>query len=215
METVKLYVIYLHKNKINGKCYVGQTCQKPEERWGANGNGYKGQDYFYRAIQKYGWNNFEHIILETNIPENLVNEREAFWAGYYHALAPEGYCLKTGEQQHTECSNDLRQIKSKAMKKLWQDPNYRKKTIEKRKEEWQDSKVREVCLKNLDRSGKGGKKRAKAVQCVETGIIYISMREAEKLTGISHTNISQVCSGIRQTAGGFHWKIIFIGENYE
>ena len=57
--------IYLHRNKINNKVYIGQTIQSPEERW-KNGNGYKGCYYFYNAIQKYGWDNFEHIILEQN-----------------------------------------------------------------------------------------------------------------------------------------------------
>lgn len=92
----KKYIIYLHRNKINGKCYVGQTCQKPENRWGSDGSGYKQQVYFYRAIVKYGWNNFDHLILEQDIAEEDVNLREIFWAGYYHSLAPEGYNLKIG-----------------------------------------------------------------------------------------------------------------------
>jgi len=25
--------IYQIKNKLNGKCYIGQTTKKPEERW--------------------------------------------------------------------------------------------------------------------------------------------------------------------------------------
>ena len=31
----------MHKNKINGKIYIGQTCKSPEERWGTNGAKYK------------------------------------------------------------------------------------------------------------------------------------------------------------------------------
>ena len=34
------YIIYKHINKINGKIYIGQTCQKPEYRWN-HGKGYK------------------------------------------------------------------------------------------------------------------------------------------------------------------------------
>ena len=45
-------------------------------------------------------------------------------------------------------------------------------------------------LNNLDRSGKGGKARSKKVECIETGIIYESTREAERQTGIGHNNIS-------------------------
>lgn len=35
---------------------------------------------------------------------------------------------------------------------------------------------------------------------------YNSIQEAEKTTGISHSNIVAVCNGRRKTAGGFIWK---------
>lgn len=28
------FTIYMHRNKINNKVYIGQTCQAPEKRWG-------------------------------------------------------------------------------------------------------------------------------------------------------------------------------------
>ena len=207
-----MYIVYLHRNKINGKCYVGQTCQKPQARWGKQGSGYQAQQYFYRAIKKYGWNNFDHIILEENIPKEKIDEREVFWAGYYHALAPGGYTLKVGSQNHSQNSEQLKAIRSKASKENWKKPEYRELISKRRKEEWQNQEVREKCLKNLDRTGKSGKAKSQKVQCIETGIIYQSMRDAERLTGISHVNISQVCSGARKTAHGFHWKKI-IQEN--
>ena len=57
--------IYCHKNKVNNKIYIGQTKQTPDKRWGANGLNYSSQNYFYRDIIRYGWDNFEHSILET------------------------------------------------------------------------------------------------------------------------------------------------------
>ena len=41
--------------------------QEPEKRWGANGCNYKSSPHFYSAIQKYGWDNFEHNILFTGL----------------------------------------------------------------------------------------------------------------------------------------------------
>ena len=63
----KLYTIYCHKNKINNMCYIGQTCRKyVKTRWNL-GKGYWCSTKFYNAIKKYGWDNFEHIILYTNL----------------------------------------------------------------------------------------------------------------------------------------------------
>jgi len=54
----------------SGKCYIGQTCQSCEERWGINGSNYiKKKDgnfihpKFAQAILKYGWDNIKHEIL--------------------------------------------------------------------------------------------------------------------------------------------------------
>ena len=60
------YCVYLHVNKIDGKKYVGQTCQIPEKRW-KNGLGYKGCVHFFNAIIKYGWDNFEHKIVYNSL----------------------------------------------------------------------------------------------------------------------------------------------------
>lgn len=54
-------------------------------------------------------------------------------------------------------------------------------------------------------------KANKKVLCVETNCIYESLSEAsEKVFGnfSNITNISNVCKGKRNTAGGYHWKFI-------
>lgn len=48
----------------------------------------------------------------------------------------------------------------------------------------------------------------KKVLCIETGIVYKSIREAERQTGVSHNSIGEVCSGKRKSAGKLHWQYI-------
>lgn len=80
-----MYCIYLHRNKINNKVYIGQTKfgDNPNKRW-QNGNGYKENISFYYDIQKYGWNNFEHIILENNLTLDESNKLEKQYI--YHII---------------------------------------------------------------------------------------------------------------------------------
>ena len=61
------YTVYMHTNKINGNFYIGITSLKPNLRYGKNGGNYKDCTYFWNAIQKYGWNNFEHVIIADNL----------------------------------------------------------------------------------------------------------------------------------------------------
>ena len=56
--------------------YVGITSQKPTERWKNNGDGYKRCPIFYRAIQKYGWENFEHQVFASNLTKEEAENME-------------------------------------------------------------------------------------------------------------------------------------------
>lgn len=69
--SMKKYCVYCHTNKINGKKYIGITSQKPQHRW-KNGQGYRNNEYFFRAIEKYGWHNFTHEILYTDLSKEVL-----------------------------------------------------------------------------------------------------------------------------------------------
>lgn len=76
-----MFTLYVHKNKSNDKVYVGYTGRTVTQRWGKDGTKYlqtnkKGQLYhprFANAILKYGWDNFEHIIIR----DDIESEKEA------------------------------------------------------------------------------------------------------------------------------------------
>lgn len=52
------------------------------------------------------------------------------------------------------------------------------------------------------------KKFSKPVRCIETGIIYYSLREAERQTGISKSGIKKCCEKEQKTAGKLHWEYV-------
>lgn len=58
------YSVYCH-TLPSGRKYVGISCN-PVRRWN-NGKGYKKNYLFYRAIEKYGWDNIEHSILHEGL----------------------------------------------------------------------------------------------------------------------------------------------------
>lgn len=51
-------------------------------------------------------------------------------------------------------------------------------------------------------------RKVKPVKCVETGVIYNSVRAAERETKCSSSGISKACKGIYLTCGGFHWEYV-------
>lgn len=48
----------------------------------------------YSACQKYGFRSFTWTILESNIPDNLLDEKEDFYILKHNSLVPNGYNLK-------------------------------------------------------------------------------------------------------------------------
>lgn len=93
-----MYLLYCHINKINGKRYVGLTSKEdPEERWRKNGKGYQSSPHFWKAIQQYGWDNFEHIILAQHLTREEASEQEKYYISLWETINPEkGYNLREG-----------------------------------------------------------------------------------------------------------------------
>lgn len=63
----------------------------------------------------------------------------------------------------------------------------------------------EIAAKKM--SGKNNSK-SKKIRCIETGIVYDAMREAERILNIPSTHICQACKHPKRTAGGFHWEYV-------
>ena len=71
--------IYLLTCTINGKGYVGQTKQTIAQRMSVHKRKKSGCPLLARAIAKHGWSNFAVKVLESNIPLDLIRERERRW----------------------------------------------------------------------------------------------------------------------------------------
>ena len=92
------YYVYYHRNIVNNKYYVGITCKKkPEYRWGKNGKNYSDQ-ILGKAIEKYGWNNFEHIIVCSDLSKEEACKIEKELIEKYNSRVPNGYNIESGGQ---------------------------------------------------------------------------------------------------------------------
>lgn len=66
---------------------------------------------------------------------------------------------------------------------------------------------------NLNHSYYALRNRVKAVKCIETDVVYPSINEASRKTGINHTAISMCCDGRQNKTHGTHWEFVKEGES--
>lgn len=103
------YSVYKHTSP-SGKVYIGITKQEPNRRW-QNGFGYKTQRLFWRAIEKYGWDNFTHDILENNLTHNEACEKEVIYINKYQSNNSKyGYNVTSGGDGATKHGIKIAQL---------------------------------------------------------------------------------------------------------
>lgn len=106
------YFLYKHTNQINGKVYIGIT-NDISRRWRNQGIEYKphssNTSRFWNAIQKYGWNNFKHEILISNLTAQEACKKEIEYIAKYDSTNR----LKSGKPYNV----DLSKIKKKDREK--------------------------------------------------------------------------------------------------
>jgi group I intron endonuclease len=95
------YYVYLTKNMLNNKCYVGwHATNKLYDNYIGSGQ------YFQKAVNKYGKENFVNGIIEFCSEEDVL-QREIYWIEKMKTLQPNGYNLTIGGEgcigyKHTE-----------------------------------------------------------------------------------------------------------------
>jgi len=191
MET---WVIYMHTLILDGRKYIGQT-NDIHARW--KPSAYKTCTKFYNAIQQYGWDNFTHEILYDNLTLEEANKLEEELIAKYDTIN-NGFNLDSGGLNHLH-SQETKDKMSKTRKGVPKSEEHKKAISE--------------ALKKYERTPEHNRnnqlaQHRKEVQCIETGIIYESLADAERKTGILGETISRNCRGKQKSASGYHWRFI-------
>lgn len=192
------WFVYAHILKADGRRYIGQT-NNLSARW--KPSAYKNCVKFYNAITLYGWDAFEHTVLEENLTLEQANEREEYYIALYNTIE-NGFNLLSGGMNRLasqETKNKMSQTrkgvpKSEAHKEaIAKALKGKKKTPE--------------AIRNNQLA-----QHRKIVKCIETNITYESLADAERKTGILRETISRCCRGKQKTASGFHWEFVQEGD---
>lgn len=204
--------IYCIKNNINGKCYVGKTLKSPNERFSEHlYDAYKPTEEnrpLYRAIKKYGKNNFSLQTLEECTDE-LASEREIWYIKKLKTYAHGYNATIGGDGKQLFDHNVIKaQLEAGLSQKLITELNGCSIDL-----------VRQIRLENnipLTKIRKQPSVVAYTEDETEVGV-FISAREAFRFLreigvtnsrGNGGTHIADVCKGKRQMAYGFKWKYI-------
>ena len=103
---MKTGIIYGIRHISSNRWYIGQTVRGLKCRWKEHVDAYPYEkSHLYQAMRKYGLEQFEVTTLESDIPEDLLDERERFYIAKYDAYV-NGFNSTLGGQgvhgyQHT------------------------------------------------------------------------------------------------------------------
>lgn len=200
--------IYKIENLINHHVYIGQSINI-KERWQEHyRNGIADESAsckqwynypLYRAIRKYGIENFSFTVLEETTPEEL-NIKERYWINYYDSYN-NGYNATTGGDGYSQITEQ----KKEQIIQMWQESylmndisfilNIEKRTVISILQQYEPS----YTIEEARRRGSiaSGKSHRKPVDCYDIYNHYLrtynSIREAAKHLNIKETGIIKCC----------------------
>ena len=189
------YILYEHRNKINGKRYIGITNNKTK-RWYGKGKNYEGCPYFFAAIQKYGWDNFEHNVLIYDLTREEASRLEKHYIKTLKTCDKAfGYNLAEGG---VNAPTMLGKHHSKETKRKMSEAQRGKKQTEEQKRRHSEYMTGLMVGKRNHKS--------RAVKCINTGEVFESMRIAAQAKGVLQPKIWKCCNGEASHTHGLRWE---------
>jgi hypothetical protein len=194
--------VYIWTNKINNKQYIGSHVGTENDNYLGSGKA------FNRAIEKYGIDNFDRVILEY-VEDNLIlREKEQYYIDFYDAANNKMfYNMKSKVGGGFEFIND--------------DPVHQEHNIQRLKTRWQEKQHPKGMLgkkhtkENMEKTKAGWNEWAKKnlLRPVEKYTIdgvfleeYESMTAAAKSVNGNGSNIKYTIEGKFKHAYGYKWK---------
>lgn len=216
-------IIYKYTSP-SGKCYIGQTINSLDKRARANGVGYKNCPAFYKAIQKYGFQNFTCEILKTVTADSLksVGEQLDVWEQYYielyNSLSPNGYNIRAGGDSKAIFSKDSLAHLSGSQHPNWRDDLNEEeiiklyqsgqslKAIAEQLQEPKETIKRHLQDKELLKEKKYNQPVVKLDKQGNIICRWNSASEAERQEGASKNSIGRCCRERRRPYKGYTYR---------
>jgi len=170
------WYVYKHTSP-SGKVYIGIT-KDIQHRWRGEGRGYNGCSRFYRAIQKYGWDNIRHEVLYEKLSHENACRKEVELISQYHSTDERfGYNLLSGGQSALHSEESKEKIRRKNMGHT-------------------------LCA---SARAKISRARSIPIVCLETKEVFPNAKAAAAKLNLCETSIGKVCNGRASNVGGYHF----------
>lgn len=204
--------IYKITNNINQKVYIGKTLGTVNHRFRGHISDCYNRDWenrpLYRAMKKYGVDNFTVETIEECSEEDSSN-REEYWIQYYNSFI-DGYNATRGGDGKRYADYDLivkLYNQGKNNREIRELTNYDGYTITRALENYG--------ITEAERKQRGWQNSYKAVVMLDKNTleelqVFESQSAAERFLGIKpgSSHIASVCKGKRKTAQGYSWKYL-------
>lgn len=194
-------LIYKITNSVNGKVYIGQTVQKPENRWKRHKfESKKSKNPLYTSMRKYGIESFVfEPILEADTLEELNNLEKLAIIHFNSCDRRFGYNIMSGglNSLHSEeTKNKMSEIKKN---KPWSESQF--SSMQK---VFKDRKYRLVNKINLKRLSEAKRKKYLITNLVtKETIVVIGLTEFCKENNLNASKMYSVARGERKKHKGF------------
>lgn len=198
--------VYMHTVISNGKKYIGQCNGDPKLRWGSKGHRYKTQ-FFYYAINKYGWENIKHETIAENLSQEDADKLEKQLILKYKTYEKEyGYNIemggKSGYWVNGAKVHNAKQVVCIETGEIWGCANDCARDLNVNCASLQESLYNGYRCKGKHYKYVDDKtyiaKNPHSVICIETGQIWKTVQECAADIGVTPRTVRRYCSGERK-----------------
>ena len=220
--------IYVWKNKVNGKTYVGKAVKLHERRYGHLRA--KDDYYFHKSLRKRGAEGYKLAIIVKDVPTEELGDIERYYIDVLDSLNKngKGYNIAEGGDGGNSLAGKTDEEKKEIGEKI-SKANKGKKHSEETKQKLSEShkgeknpnygkKASEETKQKLSEGKKGEKAyQCRKVICITNGEIFDYIKQAKEKYGVNSGSIVECCNGNNKSAGVIDGKpaIWMYLEDYE